>query len=150
MSTSKPRILVVDDDHDCRLLLSALVARAGFDADAVADGDMAVTTIQSRPPDLVLLDAYLPRCDGFQVCSAIKKNPVTMHTPVVMLTAFASPEARARGIEVGADEFVEKPFRSEALLDLIRQLLRIRDTANQLDPGEAAVVAAMRQGRHHA
>jgi two-component system, cell cycle response regulator len=147
MSFSKPKVLVVDDDHDCRLLLSALVARAGFEVDAVADGDMALATIQSRPPDLVLLDAYLPRLDGFEVCATIKKNPLTMHTPVVMLTAFASPEARARSAEAGADEFVEKPFRSDALLELITQLLRIRVTAQQLDPGEAIVVAAMREGR---
>ena len=66
-----------------------------------------------------------------------------------MLTAFASPEARARGMEAGADEFVEKPFRSDALLELITQLLRIHDTAHQLDPGEAVVAAAMRRGQRH-
>ena len=145
MSFARPRILVVDDDHDCRLVLSTIMARAGFDVDAVADGDMALTMIETRPPDLVLLDAYLPRRDGFQVCSRIKNNHTTQHTPVVMLTAFASPEARARGMAAGADEFVEKPFRTEALLELVTQLLRIHETAHQLDPGEQAVVAALQR-----
>ncbi|MBI5510469.1 MAG: response regulator [Deltaproteobacteria bacterium] len=143
MSFSRPRVLVVDDDHDCRLLLSTLVAKAGFDVDAVADGDMALATIQTRPPDLVLLDAFLPRRDGFQVCSSIKSDPATHHTPVVMLTAFASPDARSRSMAAGADEFVEKPFRADVLLELITQLMRIRDAAHQLDPGEKAVVEGL-------
>jgi CheY-like chemotaxis protein len=145
MSLTKPRVLVVDDDHDCRLLLSTLVAQAGYNVDAVADGGMALATIQSRPPDLVLLDAYLPVRDGFAVCRTIKENPSTTHTPVIMLTAFSSTEARERCLAAGADEFVPKPFRTETLLELIEQLIAIGATARQLDPGQDAVVEGLKK-----
>jgi DNA-binding response OmpR family regulator len=142
---TKARVLVVDDDHDCRLLLSTIMARAGFEVDAVADGEMAIATLRSRPPDLVLLDAYLPRCDGFQVCRTIKSDPATTHTPVIMLTAFSAGDARERCLAAGADEFVPKPFRADTLLDTIRQLLEISAAAEQLDPGEAAMVSGLRK-----
>ncbi len=140
MVADRHRILVVDDDHDCRLLLSAIVAKAGFDVDAVADGDMALALIQSRAPDLVLLDAYLPRCDGFTVCRSIKGNPATARLPVIMLTAFSAGDARNQCLSAGADEFVPKPFRAEALVEMMRQLLEIRSVADELDPGETALV----------
>ncbi len=147
MSFQRPRVLVVDDDHDCRLLLSTVAARAGFDVDAVADGEMALLTIRARPPDLVLLDACLPQRDGFDICRTIKDTPATKHTPVVILTAFSTPDARERSLAAGADEFVAKPFRNEAILDIITQLMRIRDAAHQLDPGETAVVAGLKSPR---
>ena len=145
MSLTKPRVLVVDYDHDCRLLLSTIVAQAGYNVDAVADGEMALATIRSRPPDLVLLDAYLPVRDGFAVCRTIKQDPATTHTPVIMLTAFSSMEARDRGLAAGADEFVTKPFRAEALVTLMQQLIAIGNAAKQLDPGEAAVVKGLKK-----
>ncbi|MEE8408731.1 MAG: response regulator [Myxococcota bacterium] len=147
MAKAKQRVLVVDDDHDCRLVLSALMARAGFSVDAVADGEMALNLMRTQPPDLVLLDAHLPRTDGWEVCRTIKDTPETTHTPVVMLTAFASGDARSRSLEAGADEFVAKPFRADALLELVEQLLTIRDAASQLDPGADAVVDAMNDRR---
>jgi DNA-binding response OmpR family regulator len=143
MAARNPRVLVVDDDHDCRLMLSSLVARAGFRVDAVADGEMALSLFGTQPPDLVLLDAHLPRVDGWEVCRAIKADEATAHTPVIMLTAFSSADARERSLAAGADEYVEKPFRADALLEMIEQLLAIRESARQLDPGEAAVITAM-------
>jgi DNA-binding response OmpR family regulator len=143
MPAAKPRVLVVDDDHDCRLLLSTIAAQTGYDVDAVADGDMALLTLRARPPDLVLLDAYLPGQDGFQVCRSIKGNPATQRTPVIILTAFSSVEAREMSLEAGADEFVSKPFRAEVLVELMEQLLAIKRAAEHLDPGERAVVEGL-------
>ncbi len=135
---ARRRILVVDDDHECRLLLSALAARAGFEVDAVADGGLALTLLKAKPPDLILLDAFLPRIDGFALLERIRGDAAIKHTPVVMLTAFASEDTRQRGLDAGADEFIEKPFRTEELLELIDQLLKIREARRTLDvDGEA-------------
>lgn len=133
MPHTKRRLLVVDDDHECRLMLSALVAQAGFDADAVADGPMALTMLDARPPDLVLLDAHLPGVDGWEVCRQIKARDAHKHTPVIMLTAYATDDARSRSLDAGADVFIPKPFRAQPLLELIDNLLQIRDTAEHLD-----------------
>ncbi len=114
------RVLVVEDDHETRLLLSAFMARAGFRVDAVADGTMALTMVQAQPPDAVLLDAHLPRLDGYSVCKAIKARPVG--PVVVMVTAFGGEDARGRALAAGADEFVEKPFRHEKLLEVVERL----------------------------
>jgi DNA-binding response OmpR family regulator len=134
MGDKKPqRILVVDDDHECRLLLSTFAAQAGYEVDAVADGSMALTLIASKLPDLVLLDVNLPKRDGFEVCRAIRESKRTEHLPVIMLTAFSTTDARERGLEVGADEFVAKPFRAGELLEVIDQLLKIREARKQLE-----------------
>lgn len=125
------------------MVLASLVARAGFQVDAVADGEMALSLLGAQPPDIVLLDIQLPRLDGWEVCRAIKATEATAHTPVVMLTAFPSADARERSLAAGADEYVEKPYRAESLLGIIEQLITIRESARQLDPGEAAVVTAM-------
>ena len=136
-------MLVADDDPECRLLLSAMAAKAGYHVDAVADGDMALTMMQSLPPDLVLLDAQLPHRDGFDVCGAIKSDPRMRSTPVIMLTGHVTDQARVRALAVGADEFVTKPFRAEHLLEVIDQLIKIRDAALQLDVEPAAVAGAL-------
>lgn len=122
MTAEKRRVLVVDDDHDARLLLSTLVARAGFDVHAVADAAMALTMMRARPPHVVLLDAHLPGKSGFDVCREMRHDASLAQTPVVMLTAFAEGDARDRSREAGATEFVEKPFRAEHLLALVRRL----------------------------
>ncbi len=134
------RILVVDDDHECRLLLATFASQAGYVVDAVADGAMALALIESMTPDLVLLDVNLPQRDGYEVCRAIRQTKRTEHLPVVMLTAFDTPDARERGLAVGADEFVSKPFRAGDLLEVVDQLLKIKDARKQLDldPGRVA------------
>lgn len=102
-------------------MLATLAARAGFDVDSVADGQMALTMWQARPADIVLLDAQLPGIDGWTVCQKIKSgnNP----RPVIILTAFASDDARARTIRAGADQYVTKPFHAATLLELMEHLL---------------------------
>ncbi len=142
------RILVVDDDHECRLLLSTFVAQAGYRVDAVADGAMALTMMQSQPPDVVLLDANLPRLDGFEVCRRIRANEKTQHTPVVIITAFSTEDTKQRGLAVGADEYVQKPFRAENVLEIVEQLLKISAARRQLDAVDPTNIAdALRGGR---
>lgn len=145
MKKKKSRILVVDDDHDCRLLLSSLMAKAGYEVDAVADGEMALATVISNKPDVVLLDACLPVSDGFEVCARIKENESTANIGVLMLTAFATPSHREKGLKVGVDEYVEKPFRNESIIEIVQHLLAIKRASEQLDPGAKAVAEGLRQ-----
>lgn len=123
MSVAKQRVLVVDDDPDCRLVIATLVAQAGYHVDSVADGNMAMMMINTQQPDIVLLDFDLPGKNGWEVCRSIKGNDNSKAVPVVMLTAFASPENLAESLSAGADEFVPKPFRADSLLELIKELL---------------------------
>jgi CheY-like chemotaxis protein len=119
----KPRILVVDDDHETRLLLSAYLAQRGYHVESVADGNMALTMVQARQPDLVLLDAHLPRLDGYSACRAIKDAPATARLPVIIVTAFGGADGRARCEAAGADELVEKPFHFDDLMRVIERFL---------------------------
>lgn len=129
LARNEQRVLVVDGDHESRLQLSTFMAQAGYRVDAVADGNMALTLMQSQPPDLVLLDAQIPRLDGFTVCRAIKANPRCGRTPVVMLSAETGDELRERSRAAGADEAVEKPIQFEHLLEVIDRLFQTRNAA---------------------
>jgi len=140
------RILIVEDDPECRLLMSGLLASSGFRVDAVGDGHMALSLLEATPPDLVLLDIHLPDANGYDVCRAIKSSAHSRDIPVVLLTAYTADEAREQGFAAGADEFVEKPYRAKELLSLIDQLLKIREATRQLDLGEAQIIEALRLG----
>jgi DNA-binding response OmpR family regulator len=124
MTEKKPSVLIVDDDHECRLMLSTVFAHEGYAVNAVADGAMALAIMRSQPPDLVMLDAQLPRINGFDVCRQIKSNELTARIPVVILTGFSIDSAREQSLEAGADQFVEKPFSADVLLAVVRQVLR--------------------------
>jgi len=123
-SPPKKRVLVVDDDHDQRLILSGFMARSGFLVDAVADGAMALALVGAQPPDIVLLDAMLPRMDGFEICRAIRSVPRSRHIPVIIITGqIATAEARAESNAVGANAFLEKPLRLAEVLAIVHRLL---------------------------
>jgi CheY-like chemotaxis protein len=123
-SHPKKRVLVVDDDPDQRLVLSGFMARNGFQVDAVADGAMALALVAAQPPDIALLDAMLPRMDGFEICRAIKSVPGSRHIPVIIISGqIAAAEARAESNAVGADEFLEKPLHLPELLVVVQRLV---------------------------
>ena len=124
MGGDRIRVLVVDDDHEARLLMSTLMARAGYDVHAVGDGRMALTMVHSMPPDLILLDAHLPAMSGFEVCQRIRALPSLATVPIVVLTAFTGEDARRESFRSGATEYIEKPFRNDHLLGVVRKLLR--------------------------
>jgi DNA-binding response OmpR family regulator len=133
------RVLVVDDDHECRLLLSTFVAQAGYRVEAVPDGPMALALMQAHSADVVLLDANLPGLNGFEVCKRIRENAKTANTGIVIVTAFIGDDARERGLAAGADEFVSKPFRADQVLDIIASLVKIAEARRQLDVGADAL-----------
>lgn len=117
------RILVVEDDPDIAELVEHHLSRAGYDTSVVASGADALDQIRRRP-DLVVLDLMLPGLSGFEICRLMRSDPQTASVPVIMLTARAEEEARVRGLELGADDYVTKPFSPRELVARLRAVLR--------------------------
>ncbi len=118
------KILVVEDEESLLKLESILLTTKGYLVQGVTTGLAALEAIDEEMPDLVLLDVMLPKMDGFEVCSRLKGNPATQHIPVILLTAKKTPEDINRGKEVGADEYITKPFKSAMVMDTIANLLK--------------------------
>ncbi len=138
------RILVVDDDSHVRNLMLRFLAREGYDPVCATDGEDALRRVQQDPPDLVLLDAELPGLDGFAVCRRIKENETTALIPVTMVTGLREEEARTRGLEAGADDFLTKPFDYALLRARIRAQLRVKSLTDQLESTEMVIFSMAR------
>jgi DNA-binding response OmpR family regulator len=119
-----PRILVVEDSPDIADLLKHYLKAAGHDVDHVATGDAVMARVKAAPPDLILLDLMLPGMDGLLVCQALRHNPATAAIPVIMLTARGEESDRIRGLELGADDYVVKPFSPKEVTARVAALLR--------------------------
>jgi DNA-binding response OmpR family regulator len=117
----RPRVLVVDDDDDIRLLLKELLGRAGYDVDEAPDGRTALRRLYERPPALVILDVTMPEMDGYQTLERIRD---LSDVPVIMLTARSQELEKVRGLSAGADDYVAKPFGRQELLARVQALLR--------------------------
>jgi class 3 adenylate cyclase len=121
-----PRILVADDDWLNRDLLKAYLTSSGCEVQTAADGEAALELALESPPDLALLDVQMPRMDGLTLCAVMKNAQETRFVPVVIVTALDSEEEKVKAIEVGADDFVTKPYNSLILLTRVRSLMRIK------------------------
>src|SRR5690349_23639850 len=130
------RILVVDDNPDVVLLMQELLASRGYDAVAVSDAGNAEAEILRHPPDLVLLDVVMPGKSGYEVCREIKENPATRLIPVVLITGLSDREDRLRGIEAGADDFLNKPIFAEELFARANSLLKLKEFTDELENAE--------------
>lgn len=120
------RILIVEDEESLLRLESILLTTRGYKVTGVSDGLSALREIELNRPDLILLDIMMPGIDGFEVCRRVKENHVTRSIPVVMLTAKKSSADQARGVEVGADAYLTKPFKSGRIIEVIESLLQKR------------------------
>ena len=120
---AKRRVLLVDDDPQLLLLISTTLGTADFELLEASDGEEALQVARRHHPDLVLLDVGMPRLDGFEVCRQLKTAPETTSIKVVMLTARGTEADRARGREVGADDYFAKPFSPIQLLKKVYALL---------------------------
>ena len=120
----RPLILVVEDELPLQKLLAYNLEAAGFEVAQAYDGEEAVALIEERPPDLVLLDWMLPRLSGIEVCRGLRRRPGTAHLPIIMLTARGEEPDRLRGLDVGADDYVTKPFSPAELVARVRAVLR--------------------------
>jgi two-component system phosphate regulon response regulator PhoB len=120
----KEHILVVDDEENIRELLQYSLAKQGYQVTPVATGEDALAACRNESPDLILLDLMLPGIDGLEVCRSLKANPKTSHVPIVMLTARGEEVDIVSGLELGADDYVTKPFSPRVLLARVRNVLR--------------------------
>jgi C4-dicarboxylate-specific signal transduction histidine kinase len=127
-----PLVLLVDDDpHSLKLLSDALLGQP-FAVAVAVDGGMALRQIQREPPDLVLLDAMMPTMDGFEVCRRLHADPATRDIPVIFMTSLSDTPSRVRGLELGAVDYVTKPFVRAELMARVRAQLGLRAKAQAL------------------
>ncbi len=143
------RILVVDDEEDLLELIRYNLGKEGYQVRCVSSGEMALREVRSQPPDLVLLDLLLPAVDGLSVCRILKGDPETQHIPIMMVTAKTEEADVVTGLEIGADDYITKPFSPRVLLARIRAVLR-RKLAPELDDDSSIKVheLVIHPGRH--
>jgi two-component system phosphate regulon response regulator PhoB len=121
---SKPYVLIVEDEAPLVTLLRYNLEKQGFRVEDAGDGGEAMARITETPPDLLLLDWMLPTMSGIEVCRQLRRRPATRTLPIIMLTARAEDQDAVRGLDTGADDYITKPFSTEALIARIRALLR--------------------------
>jgi DNA-binding response OmpR family regulator len=125
----RPLLLVAEDEHDILTLIAIRLERAGFDVVTASDGAEALRLAKEVHPDLALLDVMMPHLDGFEVTEAIKSGEETKDMPVILLTARVQEADLERGAEVGADDYVKKPFDPDELRGRIERVLHGKATA---------------------
>jgi two-component system alkaline phosphatase synthesis response regulator PhoP len=123
------RILVVDDDKEVVRLIRAYLEQAGFEVLAAHDGDTAVHVIRRERPDLLLLDLMLPGKDGWAITRLVRGDPALAHIPIIMLTARVDDTDKIVGLELGADDYVTKPYNPREVVARVRARLRQPDVA---------------------
>lgn len=116
-------VLIVDDEPNIVLSLQFLMKKAGFDVRVARDGEEALAAVASAPPDLILLDVMMPKRDGFDVCQTIRANPTWSGTRIIMLTARGRDIEREKGLALGADDYITKPFSTRDVLAQVEKLL---------------------------
>lgn len=134
-SGSKPyhkKVLIVDDELLNRKLLSGMLAGEPYNLTTAACGNEALSLIERQPPDIILLDIMMPDLDGFEVTRRVKSDAETQNIPIILITALNDYHNKIKGLEAGADEFLNKPVQSEELLTRIHSLLRMKEYQDRL------------------
>ncbi len=131
--TQTSLILVVDDNPQNAELMQAYLEALDVVVKIAGDGIDALQQIQTRPPDLILLDIMMPRMSGFEVCRRVKNDPDTKDIPVVIVTALNELADIERGVDCGADDFLSKPINKLELLTRVKSLLRVRHLKSELE-----------------
>jgi putative two-component system response regulator len=138
------RILVVDDDPSVGAALEQILRMEGYRVTRVWDGQAALESIAVDQPDLILLDVNMPKVSGFEVCRRVKSDPVTSLLPIVIVTGESEFEARLQAWDVGADDFLSKPFQVVEVLARARSLLRTKALVDELDSAQSVLFALAR------
>jgi DNA-binding response OmpR family regulator len=131
----KQRVLIVEDEQDIAGLIKHTLERGGeADAEIVGSGDAALKAVAARPPDLIILDLNLPVLGGTEVCRILRAREDARHVPIIMLTARTSEHDRVTGLDLGADDYVTKPFSLRELSARVRAVLRRRSPVAERPP----------------
>ena len=142
---SRPCVLVVDDDPKSRRLIVAYLDAEDYEIREAAGGPQALSSIVERRPDLILLDVMMPGMDGYTIVAKLKAIPGTKAIPVVLVTALTGREARLRGLEAGAEEFLNKPVDRTELTVRVRNLLRLKRITDELNQQKASLEERVRE-----
>jgi DNA-binding response OmpR family regulator len=136
--TSEPaiRIVIAEDDRDIADLIAHYLQKAGWSPHVSPTGDEALVYIRKQPVDLVILDVMLPGLSGLEVCRALRADPATAALPIIMVTARAEETDRIIGLEIGADDYISKPFSPNELVARIRALMR---RSKRAEPGRSTL-----------
>jgi putative two-component system response regulator len=137
-------ILIVEDDLSNRLLLEEILKAEGYQVTTATNGEQALEEFARHPPELVLTDVMMPKMDGFEFCRRLKSDPETQLTPVVLVTSLAAARDRVKGIEAGADDFLNKPYDHSELLARVRSLLKLKARTDELERAELVLFALAR------
>jgi two-component system phosphate regulon response regulator PhoB len=141
------RVLIVDDDPDIQRLVSYNLAQAGFQVTSAASGSDGLAAAEKQPPDLIILDIMLPDLDGLEVCRRIRQHENLRRTPIIMLTARTQEMDRVVGFELGADDYVPKPFSPRELVLRVKSIFRrvSNDEGASLKVGEIQLFPERRE-----
>jgi len=125
------KIIIIDDEKDIVELISYNLEKEGYTIAKAYDGEAALQTIKAQKPNLIILDLMLPKISGLDICKAVRNNPDTSSLPIIMLTAKADETDKIIGLEIGADDYITKPFSVKELVARVRAILRRRHEENK-------------------
>src|ERR1700680_2108838 len=134
-----PRILVVDDQPSIAGLMSRLLTMRGYEVITASDAELAEAEIHKQLPDLILSDVMMPGKSGYEFCRGLKENPDTRLIPFVLITGLSDSTDRVRGIEAGADDFLNKPVLAEELIARVKSLLRLKEFTDELETADSVL-----------
>ena len=144
-SAARTRVLIVDDEQDIASLIKHGLEKGGdIEADIVMTGDAALKAVNDRTPDLIILDLNLPVLSGLEVCRILRARPATARVPIIMVTARTSEGDRVTGLDVGADDYLTKPFSLRELAARVRAVMR----RGRTDGDNGASAALVYRGKH--
>jgi putative two-component system response regulator len=134
-----PRILVVDDHPSIAGLMSQLLTLRGYDVVTAADAEQAEAEVRRHAPDLILSDVKMPGKSGYEFCRELKSDPATRLIPFVLITGLSDSSDKLRGIEAGADDFLNKPVLAEELTARVKSLLRVKEFTDELETADSVL-----------
>lgn len=134
-----PRILVVDDQASIAGLMSQLLSIRGYDVVTASNADQAEAEVRRQQPDLILSDVMMPGKSGYDFCRGLKDNPATRLIPFVLITGLSDSSDKVRGIEAGADDFLNKPVLAEELIARVKSLLRLKEFTDELETADSVL-----------
>jgi putative two-component system response regulator len=134
-----PRILVVDDNPGIAALMTQLLVMRGYEVVTASDAQQAEAEVRRQLPDLILSDVKMPGKSGYELCRSLKENPATRLIPFVLITGLSDSADKLRGIEAGADDFLNKPVLAEELTARVKSLLRVKEFTDELETADSVL-----------